>query len=35
MTDSNPIDPAVEKLIEYAKEKKSISWDELNELLPC
>ena len=34
MTDSNPIDPAVEKLIEYAKEKKSISWDELNELLP-
>ena len=34
MTDSVPIDPAVEKLIEYAKEKKVLTWDELNELLP-
>lgn len=34
MTDSIPIDPAVEKLIEYAKEKKVLTWDELNELLP-
>lgn len=34
MTDSVSIDPAVEKLIEYAKEKKMLNWDELNELLP-
>ncbi len=34
MTDSSLIDPAVEKLINYAKEKQAITWDELNELLP-
>ena len=28
------LDPAVVKLLEYAKEKKILSWDELNDLLP-
>ena len=28
------IDPAVLKLIEYAKEKKSLSYDELSDFLP-
>ena len=33
MTDLE-LDPAVVKLLEYAKEKKVLSWDELNDLLP-
>ena len=33
MTDQE-LDPVVVKLLEYAKEKKSLSWDELNSLLP-
>ncbi len=33
MTDLE-LDPAVVKLLEYGKEKKVISWDELNDLLP-
>lgn len=28
------LDPAVVKLLEYAKEKKVLSWDEMNDLLP-
>jgi len=28
------LDPAVVKLLEYAKEKKVLSWDEVNDLLP-
>lgn len=28
------LDPAVVKLLDYAKEKKVLSWDELNDLLP-
>ena len=28
------LDSAIEKLIEYSKEKRSISWDELNGMLP-
>ncbi|MGL4981992.1 MAG: RNA polymerase sigma factor RpoD [Treponemataceae bacterium] len=28
------IDPVIEKLIEYAKPKKSIHWDELSDILP-
>lgn len=28
------LDPAVTKLLEYAKDKKVLSWDELNDLLP-
>lgn len=28
------LDPAVVKLLEYAKDKKVLSWDELNDLLP-
>lgn len=28
------LDPAVIKLLEYAKEKKVLSWDEMNDLLP-
>ncbi len=28
------LDPAIAKLIEYAKVKKVLNWDELNELLP-
>ena len=28
------LDPAVAKLIEYAKEKKSLSYDELSDFLP-
>lgn len=28
------LDPAVVKLLEYAKEKKILSWDEVNDLLP-
>ena len=34
MTDQE-LDPAVAKLLEYAKEKKELTWDELNELLPA
>jgi RNA polymerase primary sigma factor len=33
MTDLE-LDPAVVKLLEYSKEKKVLSWDELNDLLP-
>ena len=33
MTDQE-LDPVIVKLLEYAKEKKSLSWDELNSLLP-
>ncbi|MBO4509050.1 MAG: RNA polymerase sigma factor RpoD [Spirochaetaceae bacterium] len=33
MTDQE-LDPVVVKLLEYAKEKKCLSWDELNSLLP-
>lgn len=33
MTDLE-LDPAVIKLLEYAKEKKILSWDEMNDLLP-
>ncbi len=33
MTDLE-LDPAVAKLLEYAKEKKVLSWDEMNDLLP-
>ncbi len=33
MTDLE-LDPAVVKLLEYAKEKKVLSWDEMNDLLP-
>ncbi len=33
MTDQE-LDPAIAKLIEYAKVKKQITWDELNEQLP-
>lgn len=33
MTDLE-LDPAVAKLLEYAKEKKILSWDEMNDLLP-
>lgn len=33
MTDQE-LDPAIAKLIEYAKIKKQITWDELNEQLP-
>jgi RNA polymerase primary sigma factor len=33
MTDLT-VDPAIAKLLEFAKEKKVISWDELNDLLP-
>ncbi len=33
MTDLE-LDPAVAKLLEYGKEKKIISWDEVNDLLP-
>ena len=33
MTDLQ-LDPAVAKLIEYAKEKKSLSYDELSDFLP-
>lgn len=33
MTDLE-LDPAVIKLLEYAKEKKILSWDEVNDLLP-
>ncbi|MDR3124054.1 MAG: hypothetical protein LBU16_09805, partial [Treponema sp.] len=28
------LDPAVVKLIEYAKEKKTLSFDELSDFLP-
>ncbi|HLD29881.1 MAG TPA: RNA polymerase sigma factor region1.1 domain-containing protein, partial [bacterium] len=28
------LDPAIAKLLEYAKEKKSISFDELSDFLP-
>ena len=28
------LDPAITKLLEYAKEKKSISFDELSDFLP-
>ena len=28
------LDSAIEKLIEYSKAKRSISWDELNGMLP-
>ncbi|MCR4713270.1 MAG: RNA polymerase sigma factor RpoD [Treponemataceae bacterium] len=33
MTDQE-LDPVIVKLLEYAKEKKILSWDELNSLLP-
>lgn len=33
MTDLE-LDPAVAKLLEYGKEKKVLSWDEMNDLLP-
>lgn len=33
MTDLE-LDPAVVKLLEYGKEKKVLSWDEMNDLLP-
>ncbi|MCR4790987.1 MAG: RNA polymerase sigma factor RpoD, partial [Treponemataceae bacterium] len=33
MTD-NELDSAIAKLIDYAKDKKQVNWDELNELLP-
>ena len=33
MTDQE-LDPVVVKLLEYAKEKKSLSWDELKSLIP-
>ncbi len=33
MTDQE-LDPVIVKLLEYAKEKKSLTWDELNSLLP-
>ena len=28
------LDPAVVKLLEYGREKKTISWDEVNDILP-
>ena len=28
------LDPAVVKLLDYAKDKKVLSWDEVNDLLP-
>ena len=34
MTDQE-LDPAVKKLIEYGKSKNVLSWDEINEILPC
>ena len=30
----NELDPAIAKLVSYAKDKKQITWDELNEILP-
>ena len=27
------LDPVVEKLLEYAKDKQIVSWDEINEIL--
>ena len=33
MTDQE-LDPVIVKLLEYAKEKKSLTWDELNSILP-
>ena len=34
MTDQE-LDPTIAKLIEYAKEKKELSWDELSDLIPA
>lgn len=33
MTDQT-LDPVITKILEYAKEKKSLTWDELNSLIP-
>ena len=33
MTD-NELDSSIAKIVDYAKDKKQITWDELNELLP-
>ena len=33
MTDQE-LDPVIAKILDYAKEKKSLSWDELNSLVP-
>ena len=33
MTNQQQLDPAVAKLLDYAKSKKELTWDEINELL--